>query len=78
MALHQQNAGVSAARNNALAHCEGVYVQFVDCDDTLPPDSIRTMVTRAEADDSDLVIGAYNMVRAIYLKRRTWASAATR
>lgn len=62
LALHQQNAGVSTARNNALAHCEGVYVQFVDCDDTLPPDSIRTMVTRAEADGSDLVIGAYNMV----------------
>ncbi len=53
-------------------------MQFVDCDDTLPPDSIRTMVTRAEADDSDLVIGAYNMVLGNLLKRRTWASAATR
>ena len=62
LALHQPNAGVSAARNSALAHCEGVYVQFADCDDALPPDSIRTMVTRAEADGSDLVIGAYNMV----------------
>lgn len=60
--LRQPNAGVSAARNLALGQCQGAYVQFVDCDDSLPPGSVETLVTRAEAADSDLVIGAYNMV----------------
>lgn len=59
--VHQENQGVSTARNQALAHCQGTYVQFVDSDDSLAPEAVAHMVRRAEQDDSDLVIGAFTM-----------------
>ena len=59
---HQSNKGVSEARNNALSHCRGEYIRFVDSDDWLPSDSIRIMVERALATGCDLVIAGYNEV----------------
>lgn len=35
--LEQPNQGLSAARNNALEHATGEYIQFVDSDDKLLP-----------------------------------------
>lgn len=35
----QDNSGVAAARNLALNHAVGTYVQFVDSDDLLAPDA---------------------------------------
>ena len=57
--LTQQNAGVSAARNQALASCRGTYIRFVDADDSLPPGSVEQMVKRAQRDGAELVIGGY-------------------
>ena len=38
--FHQENAGVSEARNTAMRHASGDYYRFVDVDDQLPPDSL--------------------------------------
>jgi glycosyltransferase involved in cell wall biosynthesis len=46
--LHQENQGVSAARNTGLLHCRGEYIQFLDHDDRLLPEAIETGVRLLE------------------------------
>lgn len=58
----QKNQGVSAARNAGLDVCRGEFVRFIDCDDTLPPDSLDVLVKKARGNGSDLVIAAYHEV----------------
>lgn len=42
--LHQDNQGVSRARNAALGIAQGAWVTFVDSDDTINPDYIEHLV----------------------------------
>ncbi|AWP31178.1 glycosyltransferase [Pantoea vagans] len=51
--IHQENGGVSRARNAGLAIARGKYVTFPDADDTMQPDMYQTLVTLAEADNLD-------------------------
>lgn len=53
------NCGVGATRNKAIELARGEYIRFIDCDDTLPEDSIEVLVRRADETKSDLVISAY-------------------
>jgi glycosyltransferase involved in cell wall biosynthesis len=46
--LHQQNRGVSAARNRGILHCRGKYIQFLDHDDRLLPEAIEIGVSILE------------------------------
>ena len=38
--ITQENRGASAARNTALAHAQGDYIQWLDSDDILAPDKL--------------------------------------
>ena len=58
----QDNSGVAAARNLALNHAVGTYVQFVDSDDLLAPDATGRMVEAMERRRCDLVIAPYTEV----------------
>ena len=44
MVLHQDNAGVSAARNWALDRCQGEYLTFVDADDYIEKDLVEVLL----------------------------------
>lgn len=58
--LHQQNAGVSDARNHALDVAKGEYLAFTDADDQLEPDYIETLVKNIEG--YDMVLCGYHFV----------------
>lgn len=68
--FHQKNAGVSAARNHALDHAQGVYLQFLDSDDWITPDATRSLVRAAENHRCDLVIADFYRVVGERLSRK--------
>jgi glycosyltransferase involved in cell wall biosynthesis len=48
------NAGASAARNRGVKEASGNILQFVDCDDLLPPDSLKARLSLLEANPGAL------------------------
>ena len=57
--IHQDNKGVSAARNNGLKFAKGDYITFVDADDLIEEKAICALVEVAERENADITIGGY-------------------
>lgn len=56
IAIHKQNGGVSAARNDGLAAASGEYIMFVDGDDHVEPDYVSYFVSLMEKDNADMAV----------------------
>lgn len=54
--VHQQNAGLSAARNTGLRLRKGEYVCFVDSDDYVEHNYVERMLNTARAEQADMVV----------------------
>ena len=64
--LHQQNGGLSAARNSGVAVAQGRYVQFVDSDDYLEPNVLKILAEKMETDQLDVLRFNYRNVNEQY------------
>lgn len=57
--IHQENKGVSAARNSALRSASGEYIAFVDADDFLASDFVQYMIGLALDYDAEFIFSRY-------------------
>lgn len=54
--FHQENKGVSAARNKGLAEAKGKYIYCMDPDDKFSPDFLQALHDEAEKTNADMVL----------------------
>lgn len=52
--IHQQNGGLSAARNAGLRYSEGDYVMFIDSDDWIEPNAVEELILALKRYSADV------------------------
>ena len=67
--IHQENRGVSHARNHGLDLAEGEYICFADADDWIAPQFFSKMLRAAKREKADIVQCSYYEVRGEQLKK---------
>lgn len=55
--FHQENSGVSSARNKGLREAKGEWIMFADSDDWLEKNAIRTLLENSES-GAELLVGS--------------------
>lgn len=63
MVIHKANSGVSDSRNQAMEAAHGQYLQFLDSDDWLTPESTGLMLRAAKENQCDMVIADFYRVK---------------
>ncbi|MCH4158860.1 MAG: glycosyltransferase [Bifidobacterium minimum] len=62
--IHQQNRGLSAARNVGIENASGEYLLFVDSDDWIDDHLVESCVAKALDESADMVVFTYSEVSA--------------
>ena len=66
--ISQNNAGVNAARKKGYENSSGDWIMFVDADDTLPSNSIQSLLS--ESHGYDIVSGRFKFIDLNDLKKK--------
>lgn len=61
--IHQENQGVSAARNAALDQAHGEYIQFLDSDDWEPEDALSYLYDLLNRENADFCMASFCLMR---------------
>lgn len=61
--IHQNNAGVSAARNAGIDVATGEFITFVDSDDAIEPDMYETLLSCFDNENVDVAHCGYKRIR---------------
>lgn len=67
--IHKENSGVSDSRNLALSLAQGEYVQFVDGDDWIPPETTQLLVEGMQQDCEMVICDYYRVVEQTIVVR---------
>jgi len=68
-AIHQENAGPSAARNTGIQAATGDYIQFVDADDYIEPTMTEKLVKAMERNVQLVICGYTSVYNNVTIKR---------
>ncbi|WP_049960278.1 glycosyltransferase family 2 protein [Pseudobutyrivibrio sp. LB2011] len=60
--IHQENRGVSEARNNGIKFATGDYIMFADADDYLDPNMVEVLYKTVTNNQAELAICGYRML----------------
>jgi glycosyltransferase involved in cell wall biosynthesis/peptidoglycan/xylan/chitin deacetylase (PgdA/CDA1 family) len=66
----QKHQGASAARNEALSHCRGDYIQWLDADDLLAPDKIARQMAVLDGNADRRILLSSEFARFLYRRQR--------
>lgn len=59
---HEQNKGVSEARNRIIDEASGDYLYFMDSDDVIAKNTIELMMLQIQQYDAEIVFGSYERI----------------
>lgn len=69
--IHQENGGVSSARNSGLDIAIGKYIGFIDPDDTLERDMFEQLIQASLDHHADIVVCSYRTINLITSTEKT-------
>lgn len=75
--INQNNQGLSMARNNGMQSAHGDYVWFIDSDDWISGDSIKTLFPYLDGLNDTIVIGAVNVTDKSQLSTHVYTKVPT-
>ena len=68
--IHQDNMGVSGARNTGLKYANGEYIMFLDADDSIHPQTMEMTYYMTRRDETDVVSYTFSKFYQSRLKMR--------